>query len=63
VHCHKAGVISVNVLLAVFGSGSFPATLAVLVSVPPAVGVTTIVTVALPLFAMLPSAHVTVPAA
>src|SRR5205807_2369298 len=53
-------VLAVAVLLSGFGSASVPLTLAVLVSVPAAVGWTTIVTVALAPLARFPRLHVTV---
>ena len=54
------GVLTVAVLFVGTGSVSFAATLAVFVSVPAAVGLTTIVTVALAVFASVPRLQLTV---
>jgi len=54
-------VVAVALLLSGFGSGSFPRTVAVLVSPPGLVVVTTIVILALAPFARLATLHVTVP--
>lgn len=54
-------VVAVELLLSWFGSSSFPLTVAVLLSVPGVVVVTTIVTLALAPFARLPRLQVTVP--
>ena len=56
----SAVVPSIEVLFAETGSASFPATLAVLVRTPAAVGLTLIATVALAPLARLPSAQVSV---